>query len=150
MTRYSDPAELLPRMRRTVALLEQRVLAAGHESVLHETYRSPERSQALVVQGVSRAQGLSMHCFRIAADLPCKRHMWSCEKVGCSYYTVLGQEASKLGLTWGGNWDGDNVPREQREHDLPHVQGVPLAVQNLVRRATLPQLEEMLAEYLRA
>lgn len=150
MKRYSDPAELLPPFRRAVETLLERMRARGFAPRLHETYRSPARSQELVAKGTSRAAGLSMHCYRIAADVICAQHLWDCETKGCTYYTRLGYEAQLLGLTWGGNWDGDSVTREQREHDLPHVQAVPIAVQQRVRRATLPDLEELLAEYLRA
>ncbi|HYC44490.1 MAG TPA: M15 family metallopeptidase [Burkholderiales bacterium] len=150
MKRVSDPAELLPPFRRAVEQLLERMRARGFSPTLHETYRTPERSKALVKAGTSRVHGLSMHCYRIAADVICGAHGWDCEKNGCTFYTRLGFEASRLGLTWGGNWDGDGVTREQREHDLPHVQGVPLAVQNRVRQAPVADLEELLSEYLRA
>jgi hypothetical protein len=146
--RISDPTELLPPFRRAVEQLFTAMRAAGHEPVLHETYRSPERSKALVAAGTSRVVGLSMHCFRIAADVICAKHQWSCEEHGCAFYRQLGLHAARLGLTWGGDWDGDGVTREQREHDLPHVQGVPMALQQRVRRSSVADLEELLGEYL--
>jgi hypothetical protein len=147
--RVSGLDELLPPFRHVLVTLLERLHAAGHKPRVHETYRSPERSKALVAQGVSRVNGLSMHCYRIAADVICGQHGWECEAKGCAYYTRLGYEAQRLGLTWGGNWDGDTVTREQREHDLPHVQAVPMAVQARARRAPVVELEELLAEYLR-
>lgn len=149
MKRVNDPAELLPAFRDVVEQLLERMRREGYKPVLHETYRTPERSKQLVASGTSRVAGLSMHCYRIAADVICGVHQWSCEEKGCGYYRRLGIEAARLGLTWGGNWDGDGITREQREHDLPHVQAVPLAVQQRVRRSTLPDLEELVSEYLR-
>lgn len=150
MKRIADPTELLPPFRRAVEQLLTALRAVGHVPELFETYRTPERSRALVSQGVSRAHGLSMHCYRIAADVICAKHEWSCEEHGCTYYRQLGLHAARLGFTWGGNWDGDGIPREQREHDLPHVQAVPLALQQRVRRSSVADLEELVAEYLGA
>jgi hypothetical protein len=151
MTRLNALAFLLPPMRRAVEELIVRMRARGYESVVHETRRSRVRSAELVTAGVSRAKGPSMHCFDIAADLPCAEHFWSCEEKGCDYYVVLGEEAAKLGLTWGGDWDGDGVTREQREHDLPHVQGVPAtaAIQDRVRASSPAEIEAMLVRYIR-
>lgn len=133
----NDPAKLLAPFRARVEKLLVRMSERGQKSKLHETYRSPERAQAMVDAGKSRARGgKSMHCYGAAADVICARHGWVCEKVGCKHYTVLGEEAEALGLTWGGNWDGDNVTREQREHDLPHVQAVTISQQDELRAAS--------------
>lgn len=143
---------LLPPMRRVVEELIVRMRARGFTVVVHETRRSKERSAKLVEAGVSRAKGPSMHCYDIAADLICGDHGWACEEdYGCDYYVALGEEAAKLGLTWGGNWDGDGVTREQREHDLPHVQGVPAtaAIQDRVRASSPAEIEAMLLRYIR-
>lgn len=152
MTRFTGLDQLRPAFRRAVATLLKRMEAAGYHPRVHETYRTPERSGALVAAGKSRAKGPSMHCYRIAVDVICDEHRWDCEKLGCGFYTRLGAEYEKLGITWGGNWDGDGVTREQREHDLPHGQGVPAgpAIQDRVRAATPEQIDAMLAEYLRA
>lgn len=142
MTRVYDLAELLPPFRRAVYVLLERLHAAGHEPVLHETYRTPERAAALIAKGRSKVApgALSMHCLRLAADLICERHQWDCGKAGCDFYQRLGLEAERLGMTWGGRWE---------RRDLVHVQAIPVAVQARARRATLPELEELLAEYLR-
>jgi hypothetical protein len=143
-----DPSALLAPLRVRVAKLLARMIARGHKSKLHETLRSEGRSQALVAAGKSRAKGPSMHCYGVAADIICARHAWGCEAVGCKHYDVLGEEAAALGLTWGGDWDGDGVTREQREHDLPHVQAVPLSLQDEVRAAA--SADELLTVVTRA
>jgi hypothetical protein len=143
MKRVSDPAELLPAFRVGVAQLLERMRAAGHEPVLHETYRSPERAAALIEQGRSKiAKGaLSMHTLRIAADIICARHQWSCGKEGCDFYTRLGSAAEHLGMTWGGRFPA---------RDLVHVQAIPVAVQQRARRSTPAELERLVAAHLSA
>lgn len=138
MKRVSDPAELLPPFRRAVEVLLERMRASGHKPVLHETYRSPERAAQLAKEG--RGQANSLHTWRIAADLICERHEWSCGKHKCDFYQRLGVEAERLGMTWGGRWE---------RRDLVHVQAIPVAVQQRARRAPVPELEELVGEYLR-
>lgn len=147
--RISSPVSLVPPFRGAVATLMDRLGAAKFKPRLFETYRSPKRAQELVEAGVSRAKGgLSMHCFGMAADIICADHLWSCEKRACGFYEALGREAKALGMTWGGDWDGDGVTREQREHDLPHVQAVPIAAQAAVRRAKPTELAELAEQHL--
>lgn len=138
VNRVSDPAELLPPFRRAVEMLLERMRASGHAPALNETYRTPERAAMLAEAG--RGQANSLHTWRVAADLICERHQWDCGKHGCDFYSRLGLEAERLGMTWGGRWE---------RRDLVHVQGIPVAVQQSARRATLPELEELLGEYLR-
>ena len=45
-------------------------------------------------------------------------------KASPGFWDALGQESKKLGLVWGGYW---------RMRDYPHVQGVPVSVQNRFR-----------------
>lgn len=146
--RVSSPSALVPPFRAAVTTLADRLSAAKFKPRLFETYRSPKRAQQLVEAGKSRAKGgLSMHCYGVAADIICAEHLWSCEKHGCGFFEALGREAKALGMTWGGDWDGDGVTREQREHDLPHVQAVPITAQAAVRRATPAQLAELVKQY---
>lgn len=138
MTRIYAIDELLPPFQRPYRTLVDRLIMAGHQPVLHESYRSPERAAALAAAGKGIA--LSMHTLRIAADTICARHQYDCGKHGCDFYQRMGLEAERLGMTWGGRWE---------KRDLVHVQGIPVAVQARARAATLPELEELLAEYLR-
>lgn len=147
--RVSSPSALVPPFRAAVAALADRLSAAKFKPRLFETHRSPKRAQELVEAGKSRARGgLSMHCYGMAADIVCADHLWSCEKHGCGFYDALGREARALGMTWGGDWDDDGVTREQREHDLPHVQAVPLSAQGEVRRANPAGLASLAKAYL--
>lgn len=149
MKLYNDHAELLPAFRAAVERLEQALIVAGFRPLLFETYRTPERAAWLVATGKSRAKdGKSMHCLRIAADVICAQHYWACEEHGCGFYTRLGAEARLLGLTWGGDWDGDGVTREQHEHDLPHVQAIPVRFQDAARRASAAELDALVARSL--
>lgn len=143
--RWSDPNMLLAPFRDAVADLVQALKDAGHDPRVFETYRSRERAQTLVKRGKSKARGgLSMHCYGVACDIICKRHLWSCHEHDCDYYQQLGRLAEEHGMLWGGNWDGDDIPREIREHDLPHVQGVPLDKQDEIRNATSNEERESL------
>jgi hypothetical protein len=147
--RTSSPAGLVPPFREAVATLVQHLKAGGFKPHVHETYRSPKRAKELVDAGRSRARGgLSMHCYGMAADIICADHLWSCEARDCAFYEALGREARALGMTWGGDWDGDGVTREQREHDLPHVQAVPFEAQAAVRRGKPKELTELAERYL--
>lgn len=139
MSRISDPAELLPPFRRVHGVLVARMEAVGHRLVTIETYRSPERAAMLAAKGTGIA--LSMHTLRLAADDACERHMYDCGKHGCDFYQRLGVEAERLGMTWGGRFE---------RRDLVHLQAIPVAAQAQARRSTLPELEELLTEYLRA
>lgn len=147
--RISSPSALVPPFRAAVTSLADRLRASKLQPRLFETYRSPKRAQELVEAGKSRARGgLSMHCYGMAADIICAEHLWGCEAHGCGFYEALGREARALGMTWGGDWDGDGITREQREHDLPHVQAIPIEAQAAVRRAEPGELAAMARMYL--
>lgn len=126
--RWDDlDALMIPFRERIVALLG-RLTALGLHPLLWETYRSPERAAQLVAQGKSHAKGgLSMHCYGIAADVICRDHHWECHAHGCDFFQALGEQAKRCGLTWGGDWAS--------LHDLPHVQGVPVEMQERIRHA---------------
>jgi hypothetical protein len=148
--RVSSPAGLVPAFRDALSVLERQLRGAKLKPRLFETYRSPKRAQELVEAGKSRARGgLSMHCYGMAADIICAEHFWSCEQHGCQFYVALGREARALGMTWGGDWDDDGITREQREHDLPHVQAVPITAQAAVRRAKPAELQALAEQHLR-
>jgi hypothetical protein len=148
--RISSPVSLVPPFRDALATLVARLSAAKLKPRVFETYRSPKRAQELVAAGKSRARGgLSMHCYGLAADVICADHLWSCEKHGCGFYEALGREARALGMTWGGDWDDDGITREQREHDLPHVQAIPISAQATARKSGPKDLALLAERYLR-
>lgn len=147
--RVSSPTALVPPFREAVAALMKALADAKFKPRLFETYRSPKRAQEMVEAGKSRARGgLSMHCYGMAADIICADHLWSCEKRECGFYEALGREARALGMTWGGDWDDDGVSRELREHDLPHVQAIPIGAQARVRSAKPDELAVLAELYL--
>jgi hypothetical protein len=148
MTRISDPDELLPPVRASVERLIAWLREDGYEPALHETYRTPERGAALVAAGKSQVKGgPSMHCYRIAADIICAKHKWGCANHRCTFFDALHAKALGLGFTRVRLTE----PKTGRKYwDGPHVQAVPVAVQNQVRRAKPEEIEQLAREYLRA
>jgi len=147
MKRISDPDELLPPVRERVARLTAWLREDGYEWVLHETYRTPERSAELVAAGKSQVKGgPSMHCYRIAADIICGKHKWGCANHRCDFFDRLHSKALALGFTRVRLTE----PKTGRKYwDGPHVQAVPVAVQDQVRRAKPEEIEQLAREYLR-
>lgn len=129
-----DIAKLLPCFQTKVRALVEALQARGFKPKVHETWRSPERAAFLRSQGKSKTPTgkLSMHCYGVAADLICDDHAWDCAKHRCAFFKALGEEAWKLGLTWGGDWDGDLGTPEDFV-DSPHVQAIPIRLQKKLR-----------------
>lgn len=125
MTRYkADDIELLvPSFRPVVRRLLDALTARGFSPVPRDTLRTPAEALANAQKGVGIAN--SMHCYGVAVDVICGAHGWSCRERGCPFFTALGEEAEKLGLTWGGRW---------RRRDFPHVQAIPVADQGRIRK----------------
>jgi hypothetical protein len=147
----SDPETLVTAFRQRVEALLERLQALGHAPRLHETFRTPARAAQLVREGKSKSLGgKSMHCYGVAADIICANHRWSCATHGCGFYAALGREARALGLTWGGDWDSDPATKNGF-NDLPHVQAVPLELQDDIRDAdTALERETIVAAALRS
>ena len=147
MKRTADPAELLSPVRERVERLLAWLREDGYEPVLHETYRTPERSAELVAAGKSQVKGgPSMHCYRIAADIICARHQWGCANHGCDFFDRLHSKALGLGFTRVRLTE----PRTGRTYwDGPHIQAVPVALQSRVRNAKPEEIEQLAREYLR-
>lgn len=122
-----DPKLLLPTFAAKVELLFQALRARGEDPLLWEGYRTPARAIELEKRGTGSRK--SLHSYGAAVDIVDSKLFWSNPK----FFEALGQEAKKLGLTWGGDWKGD-------EYDAPHVQAVPStsAVQNALRASTNP------------
>lgn len=106
-----DWAKLEPDFARLALHVFARTEARGFPMVLLEGYRSPERQEVLADSAVhvTNARAFqSKHQYGMALDAaPMKdgrlviseRDAWAMEA-----YRVLGEEAEKAGLVWGGRW----------------------------------------------
>jgi len=126
--RSDDISLLIPEFRALVEALLVEMRTDGFAPVLRDGLRTRGEAAANAAKGVGIAD--SMHLYGIAADIICDEHGWGCAKVGCHFFTALGEHAKALGLTWGGDW---------RRRDLPHVQMVPVGWQTRIRRAGSPE-----------
>lgn len=93
----------------------------------YRSFWESDRLHKLYLQGKGGravAGGNSKHNFWIAVDFTSDLNP---DKSGLqpswaeNQYTILGEEMTRLGLVWGGDWDADGV-RERGEDDLPHVE----------------------------
>ena len=124
MTDQEKLTQLQPHFAQLIIKLMDAVKARGHELQISEGFRSFVRQDTLYAQGrtkpgkiVTNAKaGDSPHNHGIAVDLCMK------ELVKGTYFPdphpvwkIIGEEAEKLGLDWGGNWKG-------KLNDRPHVQ----------------------------
>ncbi len=109
-----DPNKLLPGFARKLETLFQRMRARGFEPMLWEGYRSPARAAQEAAQGDGIKD--SIHSYRGAADIVDGRQ-WALGKdpwtTSTAFWNALGEEAERLGLTWGGRFS---------KVDKPHVQ----------------------------
>jgi hypothetical protein len=111
---------LAPAFRAKVLDLVARMIASGWDPIVHETWRSPERAAMLAASG--RGIAKSMHCYSLAVDIISASKRWSAP---FAFWRDLRDHAEALGLVSGARFS---------RRDLPHVQGVPIAKQALVRR----------------
>ncbi len=125
--RQDDLNLLVPIFRERVARLLLAISQRGHKPLVFETLRSRERANANEAKRTGIAD--SMHCYGVAVDIICQEHSWSCFSHECMFFRVLGEEARKLGLTWGGDWS---------IRDYPHVQAIPVGLQRSLRAAKTP------------
>lgn len=115
--------ELSPAFKPRVELLLERMRLLGFDPMVWEALRSKERAANMSKKGQGRAIKLSMHCYGCAVDIIDALKMWDAEPM---FWKVLGLEAAKLGLVWGGTWS---------DPDRPHVQAVRISMQARVRAA---------------
>ena len=134
---------LLPAFQPKVQELLRVLTARGEHPMVFETVRSEERHAWLVRQGKSKARGLSMHCYGAAVDIIDRKRRWS----NPDFFKVLGEEAQKLGLTWGGDWD-NNADTKERFYDGPHVQALSVAKQDEFRALKPSDRDAFIAELL--
>ena len=118
-----DPPLLLPGFAAKVESLFARMRAQGHDPMLWEGYRSPERAQKLSDKGTGIK--MSMHCLGAAVDIVDEDDMW---KATPEFWDCLGDEAEALGLTV--------LYRNGRRRDRPHVQAIPVKDQSRFRGMT--------------
>jgi len=102
--------------------------ARGRVPRLFETYRSDERCLYTMRKGASKNGLLSMHRYRAAADIVDAVKLWD----DPTFFTILGEEAARAKLTWGGDWDG-NPKTDETFDDRPHVQAIPIVRQGVFR-----------------
>ena len=86
-------------------------------AVVFETLRTKERQKQLYNKGYSKTMK-SKHLLGKAADIvPQKNGQWTWDlkdEYVKKAYMIIGEEARKLGLTWGGDW--------RSFRDYPHVE----------------------------
>lgn len=141
MLRLNDLGLLVPAFRERVELALADLRAAGYAPRVHETARSPERAKMLVAKGKSMAKGgLSMHCYSIACDVICAKHTYYCRDNSCDFFERYGVAAENRGLIWGGRWTSIN--------DRPHVQGVPIRLQDQIRAMPADEIAEFVRKHL--
>lgn len=102
----NPPGGLYPKVERAKVALVGRMAALGHPIQVSGTYRSVAAQNALYAQGrtvpgkvVTNARGgQSFHNYRCAFDVVFKIEGYE------GPWQLLGAEAEKLGLEWGGRW----------------------------------------------
>jgi len=116
----------------------------GFKSRIFETFRTRERAVWLGQRGKSKSGFGSMHCLHAATDFIDANLGWS----NPAFFAALGRIGQAYGLTWGGDWDS-NPETNQSFNDRPHLQAIPLGMQNLLRRLrTFESRERIVAAYL--
>ncbi len=128
-----DPQNLLKPFAKKLNVLFRRMRARGFQPMLWEGRRSVERAAQLAKQGTGTKR--SMHALGAAADIVdgSTGNPW---KASLGFWTALGQETRKLGLTWGGDW---------AKRDFPHVQALAVNQQAAFRRMTPGQRASFVA-----
>jgi hypothetical protein len=121
-----DPYKLIPSFADKLEVLFTRLRARGFDPYLWEGYRSPARAAALEKKGTGIR--LSMHSLGAAVDIvngaqvKAGGNPWVAPK---QFWDAVHQEASRLGLTWGGVWT---------RADKPHVQAITVRQQVAFRQ----------------
>lgn len=113
-----DPKKLIPSFAKKLNILFARMRARGFDPLLWEGYRTPARAAELATKGTGIR--LSMHSYGAAADILSESKLWNASP---AFWKALGEEATALGLVWGGYWSDE-------DKDRPHVQAVALEDQD--------------------
>lgn len=120
-----DLGLLVPAFRARIEVLIERMQARGFDAMVWETVRSFERAAMLQKRGTGGYSGPDkpgMHALGLAVDIISRSKKWDAP---AAFWTALGEEVARLGLTWGGHWT---------RVDKPHVQAVPVDRQAYVRK----------------
>lgn len=125
---------LVPAFRKRIEDVVADLIVAGHRPKVWETYRSPERAAILARRGTGIV--MSMHCYGVAADIIHAEQLW---KAPPRFWRALRDAAESHGLVSGARW---------RRVDLPHVQAVPVAMQDKIRASTAEEVANICAELL--
>lgn len=107
-----DPARLKPEFRTRLMRVLRAMRRRGFKPYLWEGYRTPQRTKLLVERGVGIPD--SLHMKGLAADVVDKSTAPDYWKGSRAFWTALGQETRKAGLTWGGDF--------KRKPDRVHLQ----------------------------
>ena len=124
-----DPGQLIPAFAVKVETLFQTLRAQGHDPLLWEAYRTPERAQKLSDKGTGIKK--SMHCLGAAVDVVDADGLWTASP---EFWDAIGEEAEALGLTV--------LYRNGRRRDRPHVQAIAVKDQSRFRRMTETERHE--------
>lgn len=118
---------ILP-FRDKVKTLIQRLKNKGFDPVLRDSGRTAKEAAVFANKGTGILK--SLHLTGAAADIISRSKGWSSPE----FFQALGKEAKALGLTWGANkkYGGDF----NTKNDQPHVQAIPIALQNQYRALT--------------
>jgi len=125
-TIYRDTTALIPTFASRVKVLFNRMKARGFKPILWEAYRTPER--AIKMAELGKGVQNSMHLYGAAVDIIDAKTMWD----DPAFFRALGEEAERLGLTWGGRFS---------KPDGPHVQAIPPASQTRLTRMSPSERE---------
>ena len=123
-----DWSKLDAGFKNTVLQLFGRMESRGYQMALLEGFRSAERQGMLANKGpsVTHARvGQSRHQYGLAADVApmrqgrlviSERDPWA-----AAAYQALGEEAGKLGLTWGGSWTFRDLGHVENAARISHL-----------------------------
>ena len=122
-----DPAHLLPEFADKLERVFRRMRARGFHPLLWEGYRTPERAAQEAREGDGVVK--SLHTYGVAADVVDESTAPRYWDGTPGFWTALGEETEREGLTWGGRFtrkDADHVqlvpPREQYAFFQSHQQ----------------------------
>ncbi|MDP3869208.1 M15 family metallopeptidase [Phenylobacterium sp.] len=111
-----------------VAVVKRAITLSTVDFMVVEGVRSAARQKQLYAQGRTVPGKVvtwtlkSKHIDGLAVDLLPAPYDWKDPKGFDAVNRAMMRAAGELGvgLRWGGNWDGDDKPREKGETDSPH------------------------------
>lgn len=111
--------DLFPTLKRAAIELKRRMKQKGFDLSISSTYRDIEYQNSLYAQGrtkpgnvITNAKGgQSYHNYRLAFDIIQNKKG---SEYDLPFLQLAGKIAAKMGLEWGGNWQGFV--------DMPHMQ----------------------------